>query len=277
MSTARDHPPEEAAEDTSFARGLRILLTVADRGAIRADELSSLLETPISTVYRYLKTLAEFGFVDRRGSEYLLGPRLLIGGPNVTSAALVRAAGPVLRTLSEETAETALLLRRVGASAVCLDVAEPPRPLRVTFEPGTILPLHAGAGPRVLLAFAPPEVLDEVLAAGGSVAGGIAAGAPAVAGMPAAGTATTADAPLDPGALRDALAEIAATRIARSEGEMAAGVVAVAVPIMRADGIAAALAVCGPEARCGLAWRARVARLLPAAAQAVVAALDAGG
>lgn len=277
MSTARDRPPEEAAEDTSFARGLRILLTVADRGAIRADELSGLLETPISTVYRYLKTLAEFGFVERRGSEYRLGPRLLIGGSNVTSAALVRAAAPVLRTLSEETGETALLLRRVGASAVCLDVAEPPRPLRVTFEPGTILPLHAGAGPRVLLAFAPPEVLDEVLAAGGAagpsqaLAGGVPAGTAAV------GTAATPDATLDPVGLRGALAEIVATRIARSEGEVAPGIVAVAVPIMRADGIAAALAVCGPEARCGLAWRARVARLLPAAAQAVVAALDAGG
>ena len=39
MTTARDRPPEEAAEDTSFARGLRLLLTVADRGEVRADEL----------------------------------------------------------------------------------------------------------------------------------------------------------------------------------------------------------------------------------------------
>ena len=33
-STARDRPPEEAAEDTSFARGLRVLLTIADRGYV---------------------------------------------------------------------------------------------------------------------------------------------------------------------------------------------------------------------------------------------------
>ena len=66
-ATARDRPPEEAAEDTSFARGLRVLLTIADRGEIRADELSALLETPISTIYRYLRTLSGFGFVDRQG------------------------------------------------------------------------------------------------------------------------------------------------------------------------------------------------------------------
>ena len=43
QTTARDHPPEEAGEDTSFARGLRILLTIADRGEVRAEELSALL------------------------------------------------------------------------------------------------------------------------------------------------------------------------------------------------------------------------------------------
>ena len=48
MITARDRPPEEAAEDTSFARGLRVFLTIADRGEVRADELSTLLDTPLS-------------------------------------------------------------------------------------------------------------------------------------------------------------------------------------------------------------------------------------
>ena len=57
-ATARDRPPEEAQEDTSFARGLRLLLAIADRGEIRADELSGLLGSPVSTVYRYLRTLA---------------------------------------------------------------------------------------------------------------------------------------------------------------------------------------------------------------------------
>ena len=61
MTTARDRPPEEAAEDTSFARGLRLLLTMADRGEVRADELGSLLEMPVSTAYRYLRTLGNSG------------------------------------------------------------------------------------------------------------------------------------------------------------------------------------------------------------------------
>lgn len=70
MSTARDHPPEEAAEDTSFARGLRLLLVIADRGAIRADDLAMLLDMPQSTAYRYLRTL-EFHRLTKRADAGL--------------------------------------------------------------------------------------------------------------------------------------------------------------------------------------------------------------
>jgi DNA-binding IclR family transcriptional regulator len=51
--------------------------------------------------------------------------------------------------------------------------------------------------------------------------------------------------------------------------------VAIAVPILRADGIVAALGVIGPASRCGKRWRGRVERLLPAAAQTIADAIDA--
>ena len=138
MTTARDRPPEEAAEDTSFARGLRLLLAVADRGEVRADELGSLLEMPVSTVYRYLRTLVEFGFVDRTGGTFRLGPRLLIGsGPNVSSQRLIRHADPVLRRLVAETGETAIVVRRIGLASVCLHAVETSAPLRATYESGS--------------------------------------------------------------------------------------------------------------------------------------------
>ena len=66
------------------------------------------------------------------------------------------------------------------------------------------------------------------------------------------------------------------SRSARSVGEVVSGSVAIAAPIFREDGIVAAIGVIGPEGRCGLAWRTRVARLLPGAASSVVGALGAG-
>lgn len=254
-TTARDHPPEEAVEDTSFARGLRILLTIADRGEVKAEDLSTWLETPSSTVYRYLRTLMEFGFVDRRDGRYLLGPRLVIGsGPIVTSEILIRVSDPVLRNLASETGETAVVMRRVGLSAVCLHQIESPNALRVALEPGAALPLHAGALNRVLLAFARSDIVDEV------IAGGL--------------EAVTPHTPTTESALRETLADIVARGTAVSESELVSGSVGIAAPIFRDEAIVGAVGVIGPAGRCGLAWRTRVARLLPEAARTIAASLD---
>jgi DNA-binding IclR family transcriptional regulator len=254
QTTARDHPPEEAGEDTSFARGLRILLTIADRGEVRAEDLSALLETPASTVYRYLRTLMEFGFVDRRDGRYLIGPRLVIGsGSNVTSEQLIRVADPVLRLLVTETGETAVVMRRIGLSAVCLHQVESSNALRVALELGAMLPLHAGAVNRVLLAYALPGIVDEVIAQGLE---------PITSSTPTAAT------------LRETLDEIRQTGIARSESELISGVVGIAAPVFRDRAIVGAVGVIGPAARCGLAWRSRVAQLLPEAARTIMAGLE---
>ena len=157
VTTALDRPPEEAGEDTSFARGLRVFLTIADRGEIRADELSTLLETPLSTIYRYLRTLTEFGFVERQEGGYRLGARLhVIGaGPIVTAEELIRAAEPVLADLAVSTRETAFISRRIGLGAVSLAEEPSPQSLRVVVETGQAGPLHLGAVALVLLAYAP--------------------------------------------------------------------------------------------------------------------------
>jgi DNA-binding IclR family transcriptional regulator len=253
MTTARDRPPEEAGEDTSFARGLRLLLTVADRGGVRADELGTLLDMPISTVYRYLRTLTDFGFVDRHGGQYRLGPRLLIGtGANVSSERLIRHADAALRMLVDETGETAVVVRRIGLSSICLHQIESDEALRVTLEPGEMAPLYAGAPGRVLLAFAPPEVLDEILSQD-------------LLRLTAA-TPTETE-------LRERLGSIVMTGMATSVGELIPGSVAMAVPIFREDGIVGAIALLGPEFRCDDAWRLRAGRLLQEAAMAINASL----
>jgi IclR family transcriptional regulator, acetate operon repressor len=255
VSTARDRPPEEAAEDTSFARGLRLLLTVADRGEISADDLAKLLGMPLSTAYRYLRTLTDFGFVDRAAGQYRLGPRLVVGtaGSNVPSEQLIRLSDPVLRMLVEETGETALIMRRVGLSAMCLHQVETNKGVRVVMDPEAITPLYAGAMSRILLAFAPADIMKEVT---DSDIAPITSNTPSREALPGM------------------LDKVRSRGVAVSEGELISGSVTVAVPIIRRDGIVGSLAVTGPEARCGIAWRASVRKLLPAAAAKLVAALE---
>ncbi|MEX1173225.1 MAG: IclR family transcriptional regulator C-terminal domain-containing protein [Chloroflexota bacterium] len=249
MTTAVDRPPEEAAEDTSFARGLRVFLTVADRGDIRADELSALLETPLSTVYRYLRTLTEFGFVERAENGYRLGPRMRItGGPTVTSEELIRVATPILARLTEQTGETAIIARRVATAAVCLHEMPSPNALRVTMEPGTSLPLHAGAISTVLLAYADEAVQAEVIAT----------------------------APHGRRLVRT-LQRVARDGIARSDGADFPGVTVLAVPVMRIDGIIAAFGLLAPTERANAAWRSTATRRLREAAREAAEALSGGG
>jgi DNA-binding IclR family transcriptional regulator len=239
MTTARDRPPEEAPEDTSFARGLRVFLAIADRGLVRADELATLLETPLSTVYRYLRTLTEFGFVDRHDGAYRLGPRLLVGGGStVSTEALIRQADPILSMLAAESGETAVISRRVGLAAVCLHEQPSSQALRVVLEPGGSSALGVGAIGRVLLAFAPPDIQDEVMAA------------------------TSADLVAD-------MATVVADGIAVTEGQLIAGTVSIAAPVLRDDGIVAAVGVIAPSGRATPAWRSRSARLVTTAATAI--------
>lgn len=247
MTTALDRPPEEAAEDTSFARGLRVFLTIADRGEIRADELSTLLETPLSTIYRYLRTLTEFGFVERQGTGYRLGSRLHVlgAGEAVSAEELIRAADPVLIELVESTGETAFISRRIGVGAVCLAQVASPQSLRVVLEQDQAGPLHIGAVGQVLLAFAPPEVQDAALVD--------------------VEEAT---------AIRERLAAVEAAAAAQDDGVSFVGVTTLAVPVMRADGIVAAVGVAAPSERSGRRWQARARGALKRAAVEIQTSLE---
>jgi DNA-binding IclR family transcriptional regulator len=244
MATALDRPPEEAAEDTSLARGLRIFLTIADRGEIRADELSTLLETPLSTVYRYLRTLTEFGFVERQEGGYTLGSRLHVlgAGPTVTAEELIRISDPVLASLAESTGETAFISRRIGLGAMTLAQHPSVQPLRVMLEIGQASPLTVGAVALVLLAYAPEEVQDAAVA-------DVGAGESA--------------------AIRRRLSAVTSDAYAHDEGETFSGATTMAVPVLSDDGIVAAVGLAAPTERTNRRWQARARGGLRRAAGAI--------
>ena len=249
VTTALDRPPEEAAEDTSFARGLRVFLTIADRGEIRADELSTLLDTPLSTIYRYLRTLTEFGFVERQGSGYRLGSRLHVlgAGPAVSAEELIRAADPVLIGLTEATGETAFISRRIGrrrgvaragplAATRCASRCEPGQAGAARMSARSARSCSPSRRPRSRRRRSPRSRVGR--RPGGAGARGDEA-------------------------------------IATDAGDTFAGVTTVAVPIMRADGIVAAISVAAPAERAGRRWLARTRGALRRAASEIEASLGA--
>jgi len=234
----------------TFARGLAVLVALADRGEARAGELATAAGVPVSTAYRYLRVLREHELVAESGGVYRCGPLFTrAAAPERTYSELVGTAAPLMQRLTALTGETVTLAVRIGVShALCVHQTESPNAEHTAFRIGQTLPLHAGAGERVLLAFAPEEVIQMVLV--GEL------------------ERYTANTPTR----HELVRKLASTRhswITTSRSEYVPGAIAVAVPVAVEGQVICSLTVSGPSARCDAAWQARVKPVLLNAGRAL--------
>ena len=251
MAVLPDRASSGSGGGTSLERGLRVLLAVSDRGSVRVDSLVEQLGLPASTVYRYLRTLRDLGLVEETDGWYRPGEHLGTTR-RVSNSTLGSLAKPILRPLAAETGETALITVRAGMAALCVEQVESPSHMRMAFEIGQVLPLQAGAASRVLLAYAPQDVIERAL--GGPLA---------------VYTPSTPDAEK----LRRQLENIRATGFATSRGEFIPGAFAVAVPVFHGESVVAGLALAGPAARCTHKWQVLARPRLADAARSLSALL----
>ncbi len=215
---------------------------------VSVGEVAELLGMSRSTTYRYLQSLRGAGLIEddepSGGGGLRLGPRVL------QLAAIARAswdfgtvALPVMRRMTESTGETVVLTRRAGDHVVCVEEVRSPHPIRLSYERGRVLPIHAGASAKVLLAWMPPDEVDALL------------GRTKLTGF----TGSTVTSPTS---LRKDLARIRADGHAITRGEVDTGVLGVAAPIFNRDGdVVAGLSLVAPEYRVGEAEIDRLVRL----------------
>lgn len=192
---------------------------------------------PRPTAYRLLVALEAHRLVARDASgAFALGPRLaelaLRAGPALDLAAL---AGPVLDRLHEATGESVQLYVRSGDRRLCIAARDAGTGLRDSVPVGALLPLDAGSGGKVLLAWSPPD----------------------------------GDQPADQSSA-DLAAELAAVRKrgwASSVAERERGLASVSAPVLGEAGeLLGALCVSGPASRIGQAPGRRLAPLIVQAA-----------
>lgn len=240
----------------SFLRGLRVLIAVAESGETRADEIAAEADVPLSTVYRYLRSLRELDLVEERGGTYVPGWRLLeLSGQHLTHTKLVEVGHSYLRDLSEGTGETAVLTVRVGTRAMCLRQIESEHPIRMAFKINQLLPLYAGAGQRMLLAHSPPSVIERVLSYR---------------------LRHITDHTLDREHILREIEQIRRAGYLISHGELYDFAVAVAVPVFSDGEVVCALTVAGPENRCGPAWVKSTRTFLQATSHRLADTLEQG-
>lgn len=220
-----------SGRNTTADRAIDVLLLFDDRAPVlSAAEVAERLAMSRSTTYRYLQSLRSYGLLEedearggfRLGSRVYELARIARKGLGLSEIAL-----PIMEALRDEVGEAVLLTRRSGNQVVCIERVEGLRPTRLSYERGQLLPVHAGASAKVLLAFAEPMEIDAVLA---------------TAVLERFTDATVTDAKK----LREQLDDIRARGYSVSDGEIDAGVRGVAAPILAPDGrVVAGLSVAG--------------------------------
>jgi DNA-binding IclR family transcriptional regulator len=217
-----------------LARAVSVLLYLREREApVTVIELSGALNVPINTVYRIVRTLEMGGLVDRSQRPYVsLGLRLMDLGQakqRLVAREVAPVATPILEALTTGTGETSLLLMPTGARAICILAVEPSRAIRLSYQPGRVLPLYAGASGKVMLPWVSAQLVETAIAQGeGQVL--------------ADGRRLTAS------SLKSELKAIRASGYCVTHDELDAGASAVAAPVfVRGGQIFASVSVAGPS------------------------------
>jgi DNA-binding IclR family transcriptional regulator len=162
--------PKEAGKlIESVDKALCLLECFSDaHSELTLKELSDKTGLNKSRILRLCGTLTMHGFlVRRRGSLYSLGPALMmLGKVYERSNNLISLARPIMKDLALLTGESVKLFVIEGKKRICLARELGPSRLHYAIREGEELSLLAGAGGKVLLAYASPQFREEVLTQG---------------------------------------------------------------------------------------------------------------
>lgn len=228
----------------------RVLSAFGDQSEWGVTELARVLGMTKSAVHRLLHTLVSTGFLARGDGpgSYTLGIELVrIAWQAERRNPLVQIARPYLRDLAQRTGDSMTLAVLRDHKGLYADIVEGTHQMRFAVSVGDELQLHAGAGGKVLLAFQPADVLDEILS--GPLA------------------AYTPETITDPDRLRPHLHEVRRRGYAYSNGEVTPGTRSIAAPVLSGSGsVVAALIVTALEVRIPVSKVAELSALVCVAA-----------
>jgi DNA-binding IclR family transcriptional regulator len=129
-------------------------------------ELAQAAELPVSTAHRLLAELQTWDAVERDADgRYVVGRRLWKVGTLAPVARELREASlPAMQDLYVATHENVQIAVLEGTSALYVERIHGSSSVPVLSRPGVPLPLHATGVGKVLLAWAPREVVDACVA-----------------------------------------------------------------------------------------------------------------
>jgi DNA-binding IclR family transcriptional regulator len=199
-------------------------------GPMRLSELSARSGLPRSTVYRLLTRLADVGAVERSAAGFLLGQKVFELGSAVPVARSLRhAALPFMEDLYVATQEAVHAGVMDGHDVVYVEKIYGHTVFSMPSRVGGRLPLTCTAIGKVMLAFAEPSLVEDIVSQP----------------LPR----LTEHSITDPKRLREALGEIQVSGIAYEYEEVQLGGSSLAAPVLAHGKVVAALSVAVPTSR----------------------------
>ncbi|MBB3042426.1 IclR family transcriptional regulator [Nocardioides soli] len=214
---------------TVTSRALALLGAFDERHPrLTLTQLAERAGLPVPTAHRLIGELVAWGALSRTETGcYVVGRRLWdLGLLAPVQTGLRELASPYLHDLYGATLATVHLSVRDGLDVLYLDRLAGHASVPVVSSVGSRLPLHATGVGKVLLAHAPPEVQQAVLADL---------------------TRITPYTITQPGLLRRQLARVLREGHATTSEEMSLGACSLAVPIRRGPDVVAALGIVVPS------------------------------
>ncbi len=219
------------------------------------SELARRLDMDRAGVHRLLRALVEERFIEQNPEtrRYRLGFGILdVAAVRMGQTELLDVAPQRMQELRDAVGETVALLVADGREAVCLAVVESRHTVRVGYDIGERVPLHASAGGLVLLAYLPKSERQAIYAAG------LRRYTP--------NTLTDGD------ALEARLQQIRAARAGWSADSYHEGIVSAAAPIMSPkQNVAGVVTLAGPMQRRGVDDLPRLSEAARRTADAIAA------
>jgi DNA-binding IclR family transcriptional regulator len=149
----------------SLERLIRVLEYLANQPSPRSvTEISKALDLPKNSVFRICRTTLAFGYLEENEKAYSISPKFFgLAYKGLRSSNLFLNAHDVMQDLREEVNETVMLGSLHGNSITILEVLPSLEYIKFQIEPGHVVPLHASAPGKAMLAFSSPETQNELL------------------------------------------------------------------------------------------------------------------
>ncbi len=232
-----------------LARGIELLTVMidSDQDLHGVRELAARLEVSPSTVHRLITDLEKLGLVGRtEQGAYRLGLEFMrLAWTAVERYPIQEVSTDTLQELTEQSGESSFFAV-YGESRNHMMfslVVESPHPLRYSLPLKQWIPLYTGASGLAILAFLPPDVVDEVT--GGQM------------------VPSTERTVVESEQLRARLEMIARDGYAITHGERIEGAIAIASPVFGPSGaVVGSLGITMPEARFNAAYSQSLAGLV---------------